>query len=791
MPADARNAFLDALSKITGTGNFHSEGVEAFFPPEIEVKGVGELAFPLPAAQAKALITVAEAAPYGKGTETVRDDAVRKCWQIDAKSLGLNSKPWKQFLKRAVEQVRADLGIGTKVSALPYKLLVYGKGGHFLPHRDTEKLDAMFGTLIVSLPSAHEGGALHIRHGGREAMVDFGAKPRWRDFQFAALFADCEHEVKPVRSGYRCCLIYNLRLDQGDPGLLHLPLDAQAESLLPSLRTLAEQRRGKLSAALLEHSYTETNFSLRNLKGNDRARARALLAAAEELGLVAHLGLAVYQQSGELVGGDDDYYGYRGRRYEDEEEDDGEEEDASDSGEMGEVYEESLTVGDWRDTRDVPVPLGSYRVAEEDLIAIKGIGEGEPDEKESEGYTGNAGCTMDYWYRRAAVVWWAREDHERVLCDYDLPGACRRLFALAGKRGKADQAAFQRLAAAVVGRFPEALPHPNRFARDLDPSRDFNDEGDRDSAFCETLAALARARAGNWLAKLVAPVPAEAFGLCRAPLWKDLFAVFGATPFEPVFEGLLRDDAGKHRGTLFRILDALRDRAEDTATARRILSALVRLQPRPAPGSWKPVREPEPPGHSDEARLLLLASPLIADRTDRSLALAFLLADESLAYLRGRLGPLLTDRSLRTAIGEKGSLFPKLMAFAKEKLGAEVARALKPYPDWTRPCPAPEKQTEPFGWSFRHRPSGSDAIEELASFMADPERQSHDFKRPQHARNQLEDFIRRHFLDLDWTTIKRGTPHTLRVTKNDASYRHAIDRREKDRKLLAKLAAAG
>lgn len=353
MPDKTQAAFLSALSKIKGTGNFHSEGAASFFLPEIQVKGVGELAFPLPAAQVKSLIKIADAAPYGKGMDTVRDDAVRKCWQINAKSLMLNSKAWKQFLKQTVEQIRRDLGIEAKVSALPYKLLIYEKGGHFLPHRDTEKLDAMFGTLIIALPSAHEGGTLHIRHNGREVLVGFGANSGWRDFQFAALFADCEHEVKPVRSGYRCCLVYNLRLNKGDASSLHLPLDVQVKTLLPALRALANHRRGKLSAILLEHSYTEANFSLRNLKGNDATRARAILAAAEELGLKPHLGLVTYHQMGELIGGD--AYAYRRRRFSEDEDD----EDDSADGEMGEVYEESLTLSDWRDVSDHPLKLGN------------------------------------------------------------------------------------------------------------------------------------------------------------------------------------------------------------------------------------------------------------------------------------------------------------------------------------------------------------------------------------------------------------------------------------------------
>ena len=46
-------------------------------------------------------------------------------------------------------------------------MLVYGKGQFFLPHQDSEKDDAMVGTLVVSLPSAHTGGELVIEHAGQ------------------------------------------------------------------------------------------------------------------------------------------------------------------------------------------------------------------------------------------------------------------------------------------------------------------------------------------------------------------------------------------------------------------------------------------------------------------------------------------------------------------------------------------------------------------------------------------------------------------------------------------------
>lgn len=795
MSSKVQTAFLAALSRISGTGNFHSEGTVTFFLPEISVKGVGELAFPLPGGQVRELIAIAEAAPYGKGLETVRDDSVRKCWQIDARDLDLTSVAWDAFITVALEKVKKDLGIEAEVAALPYKLLIYEKGGHFLPHRDTEKLEAMFGTLIIALPSAHEGGALHIRHGGREVVVDFSGKANWRDFQFAALFADCEHEVKPVRSGHRCCLVYNLKLEKGNPSSLNRPVDVQAKARVPQFRPLLEERSQGLTAVLLEHSYTEANFSLRNLKGNDASRARALLAAADELGLVAHLGLVTYHQMGELEGVDYSYRSHRYRRFFDDEEDDHDVE-----GEMGEVYEESLTVGHWRDAKDKPIQLGAYALKMEDLIAAEAIDSRGPDEKESEGYTGNAGCTMDYWYHRAAVVWWRREDHERILCHQNLAGACRELFSLAGKKGKTARESFERLAKAVVDCFPEALPHLSSWSQsdftagvsDDDDVFEEDEDGIDESpdpderAFTIALAAFAKAGALDWLEAVIVRVPPAAWGLCRADLWRRLFRAFGSAPFQPIVDSLIGEGAENHRVLLFTLLDVARLAPGEVSLVRCLLSHLVRVSPKAPKRAWDPRREPVPPGDSNEARALLLASPFLSGAEERNSALDFLRADRSLTYVREVVGPLLLEKGTIAGSKQEGSVYPELLTFAINTLGAAISRELNPYPDWTRPCPRPEKPQPISRWST-DRFSSPGLLEELARFMADPSEKSHDFKRPQHDRTRVEDYIKANLLDLDWTTIKIGTPHTLRVTKNDSSYRYAVAMRKKDEALLAKL----
>src|SRR5262249_32437207 len=110
------------------------------------------------------------------------------------------------------DAVQSELGLeNQKLEAHLYKLLLYEPGSFFLAHRDGEKLDRMVATLVIALPSAHEGGELVVRHEGREEIVDFGPNSQFQT-QFAAFYADCEHEIHPVTSGFRLALVYNLAL---------------------------------------------------------------------------------------------------------------------------------------------------------------------------------------------------------------------------------------------------------------------------------------------------------------------------------------------------------------------------------------------------------------------------------------------------------------------------------------------------------------------------------------------------------------------------------------------------
>ena len=159
---------LEALLKsIDRPGDFCAHG-RLFAPmPRLEAEGVGLLSFPVPKVQVRALIEVAERAPYGKGPDTLVDTSVRDCWQIDPEHVRLAGRAWPDTLAQILDAAAAGLGCPSgRLDARFYKLLIYETGGFFSAHRDTEKADGMIATLSISLPVTGEGGELIVRHRG-------------------------------------------------------------------------------------------------------------------------------------------------------------------------------------------------------------------------------------------------------------------------------------------------------------------------------------------------------------------------------------------------------------------------------------------------------------------------------------------------------------------------------------------------------------------------------------------------------------------------------------------------
>src|SRR5689334_6388781 len=213
MARTARERLAQLLGDAPSAGSFSAQLEAPAHGLGLEVAGVGPVSLPLRAPSAKKLIAVAHPAKFGRGEQTLSDTNVRDTWEISADQVTMGGPAWPALLSGALEHFQGELGFPatTRLRAELHAMLVYGKGQFFLPHQDSEKHDAMVGTLVLSLPSAHTGGELVIEHAGQRRAYRASKK----DLTFLAFYADCRHQVTPVTSGYRVTLTFNLLAEPG------------------------------------------------------------------------------------------------------------------------------------------------------------------------------------------------------------------------------------------------------------------------------------------------------------------------------------------------------------------------------------------------------------------------------------------------------------------------------------------------------------------------------------------------------------------------------------------------
>ncbi len=399
----------------------------------VSVKDHGLLSCPLPPAAAQALHAASAPARHGRRDKTMLDKRVRDTGELHAGMLDLR---WAEGAREALQaEVASALGL-KQIQARLHNLLVYGEGQFFKPHQDTEKHPGMVATLVLVWPSPHIGGELVLRHGSEQAR--FVSQHLQADtIRWFAFYADCRHEVLPVAEGWRVVLSFDLVLPAQDatprapvqPALA----DALHEHFFP-----ASGPALRPWVFLLDHEYTERGLHWPLLKGDDRPRVAALRAAAEALGLTVHLALAeVHEQWTAAVGGGGRWRG-RGER-------DGR--GSRGDPDPDELIERGIVLNHWVDADDRPLRRDELPVADTDTASFSETDESFLVNQEYEGYMGNYGETLDYWYRRAALViqTTVAEQAGRFVSDFD--GALTDALALARQR-RGDELAARLQAAA-------------------------------------------------------------------------------------------------------------------------------------------------------------------------------------------------------------------------------------------------------------------------------------------------------------------------------------------------------
>ena len=205
-------------------------------------------------------------------------------------------------------------------------------------------------------------------------------------------YADVTHEVTTVTYGHRLVLTYNL-VDTGPSDALHSA--AEAGSLVSKFQRVYE-RWGKSTlmsdsgdfayiSCTLEHQYTESSLSLRDLKGKDSAIVAQAAKAAEIAGFTICLATLEVKREGTI---EEHYCGFS----------------------CGHDDDNIIDEIDTRFQLKHVVDLGGNTVAkdidvaEESILPKDFFANESYDDKDVEGYTGNEGATATLWYKKAVSL---------------------------------------------------------------------------------------------------------------------------------------------------------------------------------------------------------------------------------------------------------------------------------------------------------------------------------------------------------------------------------------------------
>ena len=777
--ADPKVNLLEVLASLGESASFCAEGSLNPVLPGLEVEGLGEIGVPVSAADAKRLISKASQAPFGRGEETVVDTSVRRVWQLEPGQLSLSNPEWEPFVAGIVEAVRTDLGVPHKVGHRLYKLLVYEKGSFFAPHRDSEKSEGMFATLVVCLPSRHAGGALIVSHDGQTKRIELGGADAPFRIRYAAFFADCRHEVLPVTSGHRICLVYDLAIaKKKQPAAPKSSASVEAVSGL--LERIFEDRSRDKVAIPLKHQYTKAALDPGELKGGDRSRVDVLFRAAERSGYQAYLALMTHHQEGSADEGSLDYESSRYRRWSDDDDDEdgdgGHAPTSHESAEFEYVSEDSLTLDHWLDAGGSRQPFGELRLDESEILS-----EVAPDERPYETHvghpTGNEGVSMERWYRQAVVVIWPRDRYFAILAGEGPRSALPALEKLLKEKkttkkagGDASALAF---AEAIVARWPTSPERSWRAAQQ-----------DRENPPCRRMLLLLGPLASAELAvRFVTDILPDHCDGSEGPALARLVHRLGwarfAEPLHALFTRQAPERPGRALAIPVQLLEALctsqvkmteERRAVCSSLAADLVEAIDRFD-HPPSGAWRARSEKRDgivervfrafAALGDSGRLDALVSRVLGDPIRYDLHSALIPAVKALS------------RSV-TAGSPARPAWDRLHGHCLEELRSRTAVRPEPPRDWTREATVACRCAD---------------CRELNAFLKSPVEKVRHFPRRKDLRQHLHGQIERHGCDLTHVTVRKGSPQTLVCTKTQASHDRRLSQYEVDSQLLLDLQA--
>jgi hypothetical protein len=743
MAMTARERLARLLGDSEPAGAFSAQLLVPAHLLQLEVSGVGPVRLPVRAPLAKKLIAVARPAMFGRGEQTLADGNVRDTWELTPNHITLGGPDWTALMDRALEHFRDELGLPwtSRLRAELHSMLVYGKGQFFLPHQDSEKHDAMLGTLVVLLPSTHTGGELVINHAGESETY----RASKEELTLVAFYADCRHQITPVRSGYRVTLTFNLLSDAETSAQEAGPATELVQCLTEHFTRPASPRYAvrdldppRRLVFLLDHEYTQRGLAWRRLKGADVKRAASVRAAAEQAGCEAVLALAEVKETWDAIPSDDEPWNdYDENDY--DENDLGPDEDGD--YELNGLIDDEITLGWWTTPDGSGGEPISLHVPDYEVCATTPSANLEPYQSEYEGYMGNYGNTVDRWYRRAAVVVWPRDRAFAARAEAGSQWALREL----GERIEAGDLEDARAAAESLAPFWSTI-------------------GARTELLGTALDVAAGLGVAETAAMLLEPFRVEILALEHAGGLAAVAGQYGQEWTRDVIDGWF--GPGHYYGT---------DRPEWINDELLGLCAALRTAGRPevalllAAKAWHWMGDQlqfwttttSARGELCQRQLEMLSSPLVwlleaADDTLRDQITSALREYEDTVL--ECLMPALRLTPARRVVG-----FDAVARDCARRLGAILARPPRDEDDWS------------IAWAG----CGCDLCDTLRAFLGSQSRRAFEWPLKTDGRRHVHSRIDSAELPVRHQTQRQGRPYTLVLTKTEELFTRAANTRHK------------
>ncbi len=520
----------------------------------------------------------------------------------------------------------------------------------------------------------------------------------------------------------------------------------------------------------LEHHYTADGLLTERLKGIDRdvfSQVEKLAEAVDSLIHLVHVERHVC------------YDAYRpGDRYAWGEVDRSGKKEYLIAGEI----DGSIVIDHWRDGDGHSIDWEPLGCEPSQFVGLTDIEDWKPTREEYEGYTGNAGNTLDRWYHRAAIAIWLRSSHVQVLGQMGVPtliGEYLRLRELAFDAAADDDEdevmrlldQMQDVADAILDRWPSA---GSRFGHGDSP------------AYEQFAVAVAETGDPDFVARF-ARVVAERDK--QTPLVSFAKTSLDLIPIDELLatlESLLRITPPPNRhGVRFdqylsqREMDwlnalAATDHDEWNLRHQHALNR-VAVERFIADVEWSSNEEgwhrsePDPPD--------TLLSALLASDDAESLRSIFAIIDANPSLFDDRHSRIPLAIQLRKAIAKTASKSAKAVIgdwieSVRQKVRVWVEHPPEPYQDARRPAEIDDND---------------EYAQQLKAFLEDPVQTTMDIAAAGYHRERLTNMILNRRLDLRTETIRRGRPHTLRMTKTDDSYHRAVKLHREDCRRLKDL----